>query len=95
MATQTKQLAYVNGGLFILEYDYDDATLRLQAFRGINTDTRDYSVTATSTSTGDSFNKICVAGQTTTQDVTPGAQQRFQLTVTTGGKLDGVERSIV
>jgi hypothetical protein len=95
MATVTKQLAYVDGGAFILQFDYDDGTLRIQAFRGINTGTRSYSVTATSTSTGDSLTRVCPAGQTTTQNINPGAQNRYQLSVTTGGKLDGVEWSIV
>lgn len=94
MALVTKDLAVVDDGAFILQFDYDDADLRIRTIRGINTGARGYDVTARSTSTGRQYTATVPAGQTAEQNVPTGAARRLQLSVTPSGKLDGVEWSI-
>jgi hypothetical protein len=95
MAIVTKQLAFIDGGAFVLEFDYDNVDLRIRTIRGINTGVRSYAVTATSTSNGRQYTATVNAGVTVEQNVPTGAAQRLQLLVTPSGKLDGVEWSIV
>lgn len=94
MALVTKDLAYVDGGAFVLQFDYDDVDLRIRTIRGINTGARPYTVTARSTSTGRQYTAEITAGATVEQGVPTGAARRLQLSVTPSGKLDGVEWSI-
>jgi hypothetical protein len=94
MALQTRELANVDGGSFVLSFDFDDTDLRIRTIRGVNTGTRSYTVVATSTSNGRQYTATVDAGAMVEQSVPTGAAQRLQLSVTPSGKLDGVEWSI-
>jgi hypothetical protein len=94
MATVNKPLASINNGLFTLSFDYDNVSLLLLTFHVINNDTRSYTISATATGTGKNYTITIPAQTTINQNVTPGASNRLQLSVTTSGKLDGVQWSI-
>lgn len=94
MATANKALASMNGGLFTLSFDYDDVSLNLLTFHVVNNDSVVHIISATSTSSGKNYTFSIQPGTSLDQNVTVGAQNRLQLSVTTGGKLDGVEWQI-
>ena len=92
MATVTKSLGVI--GPAELQIDYDDALLRLLAVRCINGGDQPASLTGFSVARPNrTFAFTFPAGQTTTQNVPQGANNRFDITVDARGRVDGVEWS--
>lgn len=94
MATKTTVLASMDGGLFALSFDYDDVSMSILTIHVVNTNTRPYSITATSTSTGKVYSIAVQANTTVNKSIPTNQANRLGLSVTPSGKLDGVEWSI-
>lgn len=93
MATVNQRIGGMDG-LLTITIDYDDVSLRVLTFHIVNNASRAYTISATSTVNGKNYLFNIVANSTINQNVTPGASNRLQLSVTPSGKLDGVEWSI-
>lgn len=92
MATVNKRIGGM-GGLTV-SIDYDDANLRVLAFHIINTDSRSYTISATSNANGKNYLFTIQPNSMIDQNVPPGAANRLQLFVNANGKLDGLDWSI-
>lgn len=93
MATVNQRIGGMDG-LMTVSIDYDDTNLRVLAFHIVNNAARSYIISATSTVNGKNYLFNIPANSTRDQNVQSGPANRLQLSVTTGGKLDGVEWSI-
>ena len=95
MATVTKNLGVLTdaaGNQATLDIAYDDASLRVQSYTVVNGTVHTARVTARrSNGTGSTYTQDTPPGQTATIAVEQGPARRLQLTVTSSGKLDGVE----
>lgn len=92
MATQTYRFVDMDGGAFVGEYDYDDATLRVLTIRVVNTGARVYTVDATAVANGRTYNVSVQPGASISQPVPQTVQDRLQITVR-NGRLEGVSWS--
>lgn len=93
MATVTHNLLVSDGGLFTVDFDYDDVTMRIISIAVVNNTDRTITVTATSTSNGRNYTLPFVPGSNEVFNIPAGAANRLDLSVTPSGKLDGVEWS--
>lgn len=90
----------VNGGTaadnttWVVQYDYDDATLTITKARCVNNTPDQKTVAATLTSNGRTYSMACDPHATTEVNVPTGAAVRLQLFVDGRGRLDGVDWSI-
>lgn len=96
MATRTRVLANftdpTDGSVCTFEYDYDDVTLRMLTFRCINNcPFPAHGWAARASNLNVNYQGTFPAHQTTTFSVGQGAANRLKMTLTSNGRLDGVE----
>lgn len=72
-------------------YDYDDVTLLISAIHIVNPTIQSYFVQANRIDQTKTYSTTVPAGQSQNTTIGNGQANRLQLTVTTSGKLDGVE----
>jgi hypothetical protein len=94
MATRTKNLMIADGGLFTVDFDYDDVLLRILSVSVVNATSRAWTVVARSTTTDRTYTIPIAPGTNQELTVPAGAANRLDLSVTPSGKLDGVEWSV-
>lgn len=99
MSTVTKNIAdFIEPGTAnhcVFQYDYDDGTLRVLAFRCINdTGLPAYGWVARANNFNVNYSATFPANTTTEYPVGQGAANRLQLTLLPNGKLDGVEKEM-
>ena len=91
MATQVKVIGSL-GEDVVFEIEYDDVSFLVTRLRCLNTSAFPiFGQVERITHTGPVYQTTFAANQTTEIPVSSGANQRLQLSVGTGGKLDGVE----
>jgi hypothetical protein len=96
LATQNKNLAIISdadGNQASLNFSYDDVTLLVSQISIINNTTSGAFVSAKRIDGSRTYSTTVAAGQTQTIPITSSTANRLQLTVTSSGKLDGVEWS--
>lgn len=99
MATVTKNLGFFPFDATTsatLELDYDDVTLAPLLVRCINTSGSTFTATATSTKgnhIGQQASHTFAASQTSVVNLPSGAVNRWGVTVTAQGRIDGIEIS--
>ena len=93
MAIQTKNLLLVNGagGQFRIDFSYDDVDLLLTAISSTNDDTDPHDIEAMSTVNGNTYTTTIEPNSSIDQVIPQDVIDGFQLSITTGGKLDGIE----
>lgn len=90
---QTTQAIALLEDVCVWQYDWDDVTLKLLAFRCSNKHpTWACRGTLTSTS-GDQVSKLVLPGQDWEQKISPAQANRFDLYVDTRGRLVGLEKN--
>ena len=89
-ATIGKTLYWAEDGAFTVSFEYDDQTLRILTIRVVNNTQRNFVVSATATNTGRNYTLVIQPG-VIDQPVPQQVVNRLQLSITGGGKLDGVD----
>lgn len=93
MAIRTKTAVEFEGGACVWQYDWDDVTLKLKAFRCTNDTASSTRGTLTSQSTGDSQSKVVAPGEHWEMSIPTLVANRFDLRVDSHGRLDGLDHN--
>lgn len=98
MAIQTKVASEFDGGNVRWEYDWNDATLKLTAFRCTNTTGSNTRGTLTSQANGQRVSQLVgpiapAAASPWSQNISAAVANQFNLSVDTRGRLVGIEHN--
>lgn len=90
MATVSKDILNLDGGLFSVSIDYDDVALNILNINATNSNDRDYYISVTSTATQKQYS-FTISPGTLNQPIPQDVVNEIALTVRANGKVDGAE----